>query len=773
MTASAVFVAALLVQAPVERREFHVRPGPLLAGAQTIAAQGGVDVVVDGAIRNRPSAGLEGRMTVDQAFERLATSAGVRVRRLSGDVFRLQAAPPVARRAPPLSSPPPLPPVVLDEVVVTGSVQRGGLNEATGRTSLQSIGLAMAEGGASSDAVSDLSAGVDSTRQGSGRNKLFVRGVADSAFNGPLQSTTGQYLGDLRLTYGSPDPDLALIDIARVEVFEGPQGARFGAGSIGGVIRLHPSPPDLQDRSSQLTVGLSDTSGGAPGGDVAFRTNHPLGADAAARLVAYSRWDGGFLGRSGRGNAADDAIATAGVRGAVRLVREGWTLDLVALGQTIAADDTQTVPATERALAPHRPVAEPYRSTLALAGITASRDAGVARLTFATSLSRQDLSERFDATEPSKETPAAVDRDQATWALSSEFRAESRSDGMWSWTGGAALALGETRVTRRRAEISQTPAPPYGTDLDRTFAETAVFGEVVANPGAGLRLAFGGRVGVTRLVYEVRTVGPAAVADPPPRDDGVDLTVTPTTSVRWSTPSGWSIFGRFDKAIRPGGVSEGDGAVQAFAADAVTLLEAGVQTPPTASLRAQVSVGWMDWRDIQADIATQGGDLVTGNLGDGRIRFVSARFAWTPAPELDISGGLFVNDSRVRIDRPGVIGVTEAQIPNVAPLGGQLTVERSGLNLADHPLSLGANLRYVGRSQLGLGPGLDVEQGGYLRTELTARLGRAGRAISLKISNPFDVSATRYGIGTPYRLYERQAVPLRPLSLRLGLDLSF
>jgi outer membrane receptor protein involved in Fe transport len=70
-----------------------------------------------------------------------------------------------------------------------------------------------------------------STQLGPGRNKLFIRGVADSSFTGPTQATVGQYLGDVRLNYNAPDPDLNLYDIARVEVVEGPQGTLYGAGS--------------------------------------------------------------------------------------------------------------------------------------------------------------------------------------------------------------------------------------------------------------------------------------------------------------------------------------------------------------------------------------------------------------------------------------------------------------------------------------------------------------------------------------------------------------
>ena len=634
------------------------------------------------------------------------------------------------------------------------------------------IRLQRVEGAAASDAIADLSATVDSTRQGTGRNKLFVRGLADSAMNGPLQATVGQYLGDLRLSYGSPDPDLTLIDIRRVEIFEGPQGTRFGAGSIGGVLRLLPEPPALGETTGRFILGAGATSGGGDNADGALIINLPLGDRIAGRLVAYGRRDGGFLDNTVQGVRDADHVDTVGARAALRWTDDVWTIDLLGVAQRVTGGDAQTIAAGENRLTKAGPVTEPYESTLLLAGVTARRQFGRVRLTSATGVSRQHLEERFDASQSSDPALSVVDRGQTATTVSSELRIDTAPVAGWTLSGGAAVAVGETLVERRRRILSPAPQPVYGADLRRTFAEATAFGEASLSPAPNWRLAIGGRLTAVRIDSDIRNVevGYAASRD----REGVAVRLTPSLTARWDATPQATLFARLEQAVRPAGVAEAGGAFERYRGDRVTLMEIGARSRDwREDLSGEISVGWVDWRDVQADIVTPGGDLVTDNVGDGVIHFLSVKAAWRATPSLDVSGGLFVNASRLTRTRPSVIGGGRTDIPNVAPLGAQLSLSHDAGLLAGLPLRLGADLRYVGQSRLGVGPALDVPHGGYLGTELTARLGGDRRAAILRIANPFDITGVRYGIGSPYQLSEPQIVPVRPLTVRLSFEAAF
>jgi hypothetical protein len=128
---------------------------------------------------------------------------------------------------------------------------------------------------------------LSATALGPGRNKLFVRGIADSSFSGHSQATLGEYLGEARINYDAPDPGLLLYDVKQVELLKGPQGTLYGGGTLAGVLRIEPMRPDLARSAAFLDLSGSGLACGDPGYAAAGMVNLPVRSEVAGiRLLS-------------------------------------------------------------------------------------------------------------------------------------------------------------------------------------------------------------------------------------------------------------------------------------------------------------------------------------------------------------------------------------------------------------------------------------------------------------------------------------------------------
>jgi iron complex outermembrane receptor protein len=142
--------------------------------------------------------------------------------------------------------------------------------------------------------------GVSQRTSGPGVTEFEMRGLASS---GGSASTVGYYLDEVPLTapaasqWGKVVVDADLYDVERLEVLRGPQGTLYGAGSMGGTIKVYTRPAKLGVFETSADVTGSGTTGGGFNGRVRGMVNLPISTDLAVRVVGTASRTSGWLDR--------------------------------------------------------------------------------------------------------------------------------------------------------------------------------------------------------------------------------------------------------------------------------------------------------------------------------------------------------------------------------------------------------------------------------------------------------------------------------------------
>ncbi|MCX8474513.1 MAG: TonB-dependent receptor [Sphingomonas sp.] len=738
---------------------------------------------------------VRGRFTASQALERMLVGMELRARRVAPATYLVErfAAPPVARRTRPAARP-----VVQAEssstpgdIVVTAtkrdvpmSAYPGGVQIVAGSE------LSPAEGLRGTEAIEARIASVASTHLGPGRNKLFIRGIADSSFVGPTQSTVGQYWGNSRITYSAPDPNLRLYDVKSIEVLEGPQGTLYGAGSLGGVVRVVPRSPDLRTFEGAAWGGVLAVQHGQPGVDGGAILNIPLKEDVIGlRALAFGSIEGGYIDDVGRGLEDINRVRTFGGRAALRVdPGDGWTVDLNAVGQRIHGDDSQYAERNIGELDRASGIAQPFRNDYWLADLVARKNWGSLELTSSLGYAGQYVFERFEgpalsdagdpAMRPAVSAPtAAYSQENRISMVTGELRLARRGENGTGWLLAASLLRNEAQ-TNRRMEAAPSRVPLTG--VTNHVEEATLYGEFTAEPIEQFTVTLGGRLTHARLSGSSEDVAEliAFRVDPGARASRSETRFLPSVAAAYRAADRLTLFARYQQGFRPGGIAVRREFIQRFAGDRVSTMEAGARYRSPA-LDLAVSASATRWIDIQADLVDGFGFPTTANAGDGRVLSLGMIARWRPIAGLELDAALYLNDSKVTerslVTLPLELGTAEIErLPNVADASGRLGFAYTESLGGDLELSANGYARYVGKSTLGIGPILGRLQGDYLDTGVEARVGDARRGISLALTNLLDARGNRFALGSPFLIRDRdQTTPLRPRSIRLGFDLSF
>ena len=334
--------------------------------------------------------------------------------------------------------------------------------------------------------------GVSFRSAGPGQTELEMRGLASS---GGSVATVGFYLDETPLSAnavalnGRTVIDADLYDLNHVEVLRGPQGTLYGAGSMGGTLKLVTNPPKLGIFEGSTALNVSDTtSGGSVNGGVNAMLNIPLGDTAALRIVATDKYISGWVPRhviqagqfpgpsnpgccgyyyGTRGDVLSAPVAKTidhsntekfvSVRAALLYKpSDNLSITLNGMYQRIAAEGYNNYqqgpgPAAIGVWQPYD-IKEPYHDQFRLIGMTVKYNLGFAELTSATNYWSRAVLQSTDGTEALQNIfnftsttnpgsgpafiPGYYQEVDPTHQLSEELRLTSSGTGPFQWVTG-------------------------------------------------------------------------------------------------------------------------------------------------------------------------------------------------------------------------------------------------------------------------------------------------------------------------------------------------
>ena len=831
-------VTALAAAAPLAARSvvLAIPAGTVSEVAIALARATGASIVIaDPASGRKAVAGITGRMDAESAVRRLAKAGGLTAVKVGPNAWRLVAAPrsaPLLARARPVRSALPArtaAPSTEAEVegppiIVTASKRDLTLAELAGQVTLLD-GKVLERGGVGgTEKIVQRTASVSSTYLGSGRNKLFIRGIADSSFTGPTQATVGQYFGDLRLSYNAPDPDLRLSDMERVEILEGPQGTLYGAGSLGGIIRLVPRAPEPGETSLTVSGGASAIAQGEPGADAHATMNLPLaGETATLRLNLDAASLGGYIDKPAIGRRDVNRTAIYSGRAALRVdLAPDWQADVILLGQDTRADDSQYADRTGRRLESSAAVTEGSAAQYGQAQLVVSGRIGDVRIRSSTGVSAQDLTERYDATVPGGPARLFRQRNRMRMIANETRLWQPVGETGFGWVLGSSIIDNRNTVTRRLGNVGEAGAAagiapglavtsdarsliaaiPTATGVRNTVFEITGYGEASYRIAPRLTLAAGLRVTNVELGGAGEDVLPAFALAAQARAITAkrrETAVLPSASALLDVGEAGRAYLRYQEGFRPGGLAIAGDFVRQFRSDHVRTVElgGGWGQPGRGDFDLSASLSYTRWRDIQADFIDVGGLPSTANIGNGEIWAASVSGSVRIAPGLRAEAGATLNDSKV--DEPVFFAPTAVslagfdlvapagadasarflaaprltRIPNIARFSGRAGLQWQRDFANGTALTADAWVSYVGTSRLGIGPELGDLQGDYLDSGAILRWGRENVGLTLSVTNIAGEEGNRFALGTPFATGRAQITPLQPRTIRLGFDAKF
>lgn len=761
-----MFLATANIVAPASAfakdSELHISGGSLANALAQLSRQAGISIGMDGPMPDIMVSPVNGRMSVEHALEKMLHGTGLFARRLGAAVYRIEqrrarVGHPSAVQLGPVAHP-------LTDIVVTASKRDESLMDIP--LSLSVISLPRETAGNSVSGTAYVASNVEGlalTNLGPGRNRQFIRGVADSPFNGPSQSTVSIHIDETRATYSAPDPDLRLVDVERVELLKGPQGPLYGTGALGGVYHIVTRKPDLNIASGGATADGSLMTSGDPAGGVSGVLNLPVKAGRiGVRAAAYAGWESGWIDTP-HGDDVND-LEISGGRLALRAVPStGWTFDLMGMAQWLHVADSQYV-FERHSRFRDTDLREPHDNDFRMASATLAGSVGAAELTAAFSTVRHEVDSRFDAADAADYfgvSGAALYSDRRDFrVVNGEIRLSNTGGAAVRWLAGLSYLGVDNRTDDEMIEVA-SGMTRFVQQSRQKITEWAAFGELSLPLWDTFRAVGGARVFHSAIENEhMQNVTAEALSR-------TKTGVTPSVSLYWRPASEWMIFARYASAFRPGGLGP---AGSSFDSDELMTMELGGRVIRDEHLTLSATAFRTIWHDIQSDILLDNGLAATRNIGDGHIWGFDATIQalWTSG--WSINGGL--QYQRALLAGPvASSGFDEdRRLPVVPNLTLRMSVSRK-FSMSGWTIEPALSARYIGSARLSFDAALDRKMSDYALVDTTMSFANGHWRLCAEADNLLDSKSDSFAFGNPFSIRTRpQYTPVHPRMLRFSIS---
>lgn len=768
---SVSILAATPAAAQQQQMRLTVQSGSLKRALSDLARQAGISVGYVGMLPETRVKGFSARLDARLALEKIVANAPILVRQVGPRTFRLE--PRAAIKRPSVKMPIQERASSADkefdvqDIIVTASKREAEVFSLPISLATYDLDTPSSRTGLTSTAdVVRGTTGLTSTNMGPGLNRLFIRGVADGPFNGPSQATVGIFLNDARVNFDTPDPDLKLVDVQRVEVIKGPQGALYGTGALGGVYRIIARKAEFGDAYSLGMTELGTTQNGGVNMAASAVANAPLTSNLATRLIGYAERASGWIDDHGRTRKNVNDVSTYGARAHFRWQPEVFEINALLNFQTTTAKDSQYADENLGIYVRATNFAEPHENDYYGGQINIARPLGSVKAVFTSSFTHHHLAAKFDATK------AAPQLMQPGSLLYNEVRGQDITanevrlvddSGNLQWLVGAKYLSAQSDLTWGLNGPEQSASSDA---YDKSYQEYAVFGDLSFALTKTIRLMAGARL------FHVGSRESESVTD-----DQVHTRywkINPSASLSWRPSANSHIWFSYSTGTRPGGLNPSASEQPfSFRSDSLASMEIGFRRRGVfRKLEVEGAIYRFNWKDIQSDVLLSSGLVGTLNVGRAHNTGIEFLARWN-GQTIFLEGGVTIQFGDLYSSNTFLGNIEDARLPTIPKYRGhgKLAVY---LPFISPESRFGISFDYTGSTHLSFDPRLDRQTRPYSNADVFFETKIKEMKWALTCSNVLNTKADSFAYGNPFSVQSiRQSTPIRPRTITLRAEWAF